>query len=179
MSQYHYSPLPPGPDSIRLLRLRLDKEEIAPIQCQLFNYSLDESDRRPPLYEALSYIWGNPEKTLPILLDGHYFNVTQNLHAALRHLRDHSIEWIWVDAICINQRDRQERGHQVRYMAKIYGKANRVVVWLGEAASNSDLAFEEIRKQTKWLDTSDNKMIQQAVLKLLERSWFRCIWVRD
>ena len=179
MSLYPYSSLLPGPNSIRLLRLRPPKDETAPMKYQLFNYSLDESDKKPPPYEALSYVWGDPEKTLPIFIDERRFNVTENLHAALRRLRDCSIEWVWVDAICINQRDRQERGHQIRSMAKIYGKANRVVVWLGEAANNSDRAFEEIRARRKGLDFSDNEIIQQAVLGLLQRPWFRRIWVRD
>lgn len=177
MSPYPYSSLLPGPDSIRLLRLRPPEGETAPIKCQLFNYSLDESDKGPPPYEALSYVWGNPEETLPIFIDEYRFNVTKNLHAALWCLRDHSIEWIWVDAICINQQDRQERGNQVRYMAKIYGKANRVVVWLGEAADNSNRAFKEIRERKKWLDSSDNEIIQQAVIALLQRPWFRRVWV--
>jgi hypothetical protein len=162
-----------------LLRLRPPKDEAAPIKCQLSNYSLDESDKGLPRYEALSYIWGNPENTLPIFIDEHQFNVTENLYAALRRLRDRSIEWIWIDAICINQQDQQERGHQVRSMAKIYGRAHRVVVWLGEAADGSDRAFEEIRARKKWSNSSGNEMIQQAVLALLQRPWFRRIWVRE
>lgn len=179
MSQYCYSPLSPGHDSIRLLRLLTPKEDSTPIKCQLSNYSLDESDEKPPRYEALSYVWGDPKETLPILIDELHFNVTKNLHAALWRLRDCSIEWIWVDAICINQQDREERGHQVRSMAKIYGRAHRVVVWLGEAADNSDQAFEAIRARKKWLDSSGHKMIQQAVLTLLQRPWFRRVWVRE
>lgn len=178
MSPYRHSSLLPGPDSIRLLRLGPPEDETAPIKCQLFNYSLGESDKRPPQYEALSYVWGDPKKTLPIFIDEHRFSVTENLHAALWRLQERSIEWIWVDAICINQRDQQERGHQVRSMAKIYGKANRVLVWLGEAADNSDRAFEEIRARKKCLDSTDNEIIQQAVLALIQRPWFRRIWVR-
>jgi hypothetical protein len=66
-------------------------------------------------------------------------------------------------------------------MAKIYGRANRVVVWLGEAADDSDLAFEEIRvaggKKSKSTNPLDCGSIQQAVLALLQRPWFRRIWV--
>lgn len=66
-------------------------------------------------------------------------------------------------------------------MAKIYGQANRVVVWLGEAADDSDRALEEIRVAggKKSTNPSNNKTIQQAVLALLQRSWFRRIWVRE
>ncbi|KAH9216671.1 heterokaryon incompatibility protein-domain-containing protein, partial [Leptodontidium sp. 2 PMI_412] len=177
MSPYRYSSLLPGPDSIRLLRLGPPEDEAASIKCQLFNFTLDESDNRPPQYEALSYVWGDPEKTLHIFIDEHSFNVTENLHAALWHLRNRAIEWVWADAICINQQDQQERAHQVRYMAKIYGKANRVVVWLGGAADNSDRVFQEICERKEGLDSSENEIIQQAVLALLQRPWFRRIWV--
>jgi hypothetical protein len=175
---YPYSSLLPGADSIRLLRLRPPDGETATIRCQLFNYSLDSLDKPPPRYEALSYVWGDPKSTLPVFIDGYRFDVTLNLHAALLYLRNRATEWVWVDAICINQRDRQERGHQVRYMAKIYGKAHCVVVWLGQVEDNSDRAFEEIRARNKWSDSSDDRMIKQAVLALLQRPWFRRIWVR-
>lgn len=36
-----------------------------------------------PVYEALSYIWGDPNITKPISLDGHPFEVTTNLEAVL------------------------------------------------------------------------------------------------
>jgi hypothetical protein len=178
MPPYPYSPLLPGPDSIRLLRLRPPESETATIRCQLFNYSLDGSDKTTPRYEALSYVWGDPKNALPIVIDEYKFNVTVNLHAALWHLRNRAIEWIWIDAISINQRDRQERGHQVRNMAKIYGKAHRVVVWLGQMEDNSDRAFEEIHARKKWSDTSDDQILKQTVVALLQRPWFRRIWVR-
>jgi hypothetical protein len=177
--RYPYSSLLSKPESFRLLRLIRPEHKTAPIKGQLFNYSLHESETRPPQYEALSYVWGDPKKTLPISIDDYCFDVTENLHAALWSLRDRSVSWLWVDAICINQLDPKERGHQVRYMAKIYGKASRVLVWLGEAGDNSDRAFTEIRERRKWTDTSDDKTIKQAVLALLQRPWFRRIWVRE
>jgi hypothetical protein len=156
------------------------QDETTPIKCELFEYALQTS-RSTHLYEALSYVWGDPDKTLPILVHGHRMNVTINLYAALLQLRNHSIERIlWVDAICINQEDQAEKEHQIQYMANIYGQANRVVVWLGEAADNSDLAFEEMRrvKGKKDVTTFEVQRIEIAVLALLQRPWFQRIWVR-
>jgi heterokaryon incompatibility protein (HET) len=120
-SPYRYSSLPPGLDRIRLLRLMPNKDETAAIKCQLFNYTL-ESAKGTHLYEALSYVWGNPDETVPISIGKHHINVTKNLHAALLHLRSHSFERIvWVDAVCINQADDQEKARQIQYMTKIYG----------------------------------------------------------
>ncbi|KAF2193318.1 HET-domain-containing protein [Zopfia rhizophila CBS 207.26] len=177
MSTYPFSSLWPKPGSFRLLRLTPPKSKTPRMECQLLNYSLDDSDKAPPLYDAFSYVWGDPGGKRAIFIDGYPFDVTENLHAALWSLRERSIKWIWVDAICIDQKNIEERNHQVRYMAKTYGKANRVLVWLGESADNSDRAFEEIRARKKWSDSSDDETIQQAVLALLRRPCFRRIWI--
>jgi hypothetical protein len=95
-----HSPLPPGHDGIRLLRLLPNKTETAEIKCLLFVYAL-ESGKHNHLYEALSYVWDDPKKTVPIVIGEHRFNITENLYAALPHLRNHTLERIiWVDAIC-------------------------------------------------------------------------------
>jgi hypothetical protein len=177
---YRYSSLPPGNDRIRLLRLMPNKDEMADIQCELFEYFLQNSGKGPHLFEALSYVWGSPDKTLPIFIHGHSFDVTVNLRAALSHLRDHSIERIlWVDAICIDQANQKEKGNQIQYMAKIYGHANRVIVWLGEAEDDGDQALEVIRTiaedESQNLSNNDRK----AIITLLQRPWFERIWVSE
>lgn len=153
---YCYSPLPEA--CIRLLRLMPHKDECTPIQCQIFDYHLLGSDEGHHLYEALSYVWGTSEKLRTVYVDKARLAVTENLHAALSRLRDRSLpRIIWADAICINQDDTQERDHQVLFMAEIYAKASRVVVWLGEpptagggqadqdGAEDGDLAIESMR----------------------------------
>ena len=166
-----------------MLRLLPSEDENAPLRCQLFNYSLEESDKRTHPYDALSYVWGKSDETRLIFIDKHDLLVTPNLHEALLHLRYCSIERIiWIDAVCINQKDTKEKERQIRFMGKIYGQANRVVVWLGEAADNSDQALEEIRYLAggKVSTNSSNKeTIQKAILALLRRPWFRRIWVRE
>ena len=64
-------------------------------------------------------------------------------------------------------------------MAKIYDQASRVIVWLGEGTDDSDQAFKYIRDaaEDEVTDLLD-KANQEAILKLLERPWFRRIWVR-
>ena len=67
----------------------------------------------------------------------HRLLVTANLHGLLSEVRDRLLERVmWIDAICINQEDDNEKGRQVQSMAKIYAYANRVIVWLGEAANS-------------------------------------------
>jgi hypothetical protein len=91
MSTYPYSPLPLEGDNIRLLSILPNGDEAAPLRCELRNYSLQKLSTRTYLYEALSYVWGNPHETLPIYVDGEQFRVTVNLHAVLSRLRDPSL----------------------------------------------------------------------------------------
>jgi hypothetical protein len=87
---------------------------------------------------------------------------------------------MWIDAVSINQKDDREKEQQIQLMATIYGQANRVVVWLGEMADNSDQALQEIRNAggKKLKEYFNNHTTQQAVTALLQRPWFRRIWVR-
>jgi len=79
---------------------------------------------------------------------------------------------MWVDAVCINQGDVEERGHQVRSMTEIYSKANRVIVWPGEAEALDHEAFQAIREAgEKSSPLASDK--EEAVRALLNKKWFR------
>jgi hypothetical protein len=177
---YSYSPFT-RQGSIRLLRL-IPADENAGLECQLFNYPLQETRHRACLYEALSYVWGSSDKPKSISIGKCHLPVTANLYTALLHLRDPRIERIlWIDAICINQEDLQERSQQVQYMANIYCKANRVIVWLGEAAADSDQALRDIRLAADESEGASHNegASHHAILTLLQRDWFKRIWVRS
>ncbi|KAG4432968.1 hypothetical protein IFR05_011536 [Cadophora sp. M221] len=178
MSAYHHSRLSLGPDSIRMLRLKPCKDQsTAKIHCELFDYNLQDPSQRTHLYDALSYVWGNPKVTVPIYVGEreHELPVTINLYAALLRLRNCSLERIiWIDAICIDQKNDEEKAQQIQLMAKIYSQACRVLVWLGVAADNSDQALEEIRAAGRKATHSCNNDTMQL---LLERDWFKRIWI--
>jgi hypothetical protein len=178
---YCYENLLPG--TIRLLRLLPHEDENASIQCQLFSYNLQELGKRRHPYDALSYVWGDLINPKSISIDNHNISVTVNLHRALSRLRHRYIERIlWVDAVCINQGNELEKEQQIRIMAKIYAQANCVVVWLGEGADDSDHALEAIRVAGGGKESSkslNNEAIYKAVLALLQRAWFRRIWVGE
>lgn len=124
-----YEPLPEG--SVRLLRLLPCSDQHSEIRCKVFICPLLTSGSTH-LYDALSYVWGPEDNQSSIYIEDYKMSVRANLHAALLHLRDRFIERIiWIDAICINQEDNDEKGQQVQSMAEIYAKATRVIVWLG------------------------------------------------
>src|SRR3954447_9300852 len=110
-----YKPLEFATFEFRLLDTlpcRRGEAEDSPVRCTLYHSSLIE----PPAYRALSYCWGDPLVTKPIIIDGHVVQVTANLEAALRQLRALNLSAFWIDAICINQADLMERGLQVMRM---------------------------------------------------------------
>lgn len=87
-------------------------------------------------YEALSYTWGASTRGEKVLIDGKHINITDNLADALRHLRPSGCgRTLWIDAICIDQHNLDERAQQVRIMGRIYAQAACVLVWLGRGAS--------------------------------------------
>ncbi|CAM1506381.1 Fc.00g060220.m01.CDS01 [Cosmosporella sp. VM-42] len=117
-------------------------------------YELPPDDsiwEQKPTFEALSYCWGPEENSGNVMIDSGSDNgafklpIRQNLESALRNLRsDVQPRVIWIDAICINQDDEAEKCVQVARMADIYSRANRVIVWLGPAADESDLAISTL-----------------------------------
>jgi hypothetical protein len=117
-----------GPRHIRLLHLLPATDINGPIESRLEVVLLEQN----PVYEALSYCWGDSTTLQEIKCNHHGFQVTESLFCALQHLRnEHSERTLWIDAICINQKDLQERQSQVLLMKDIYTKSERVVIWLG------------------------------------------------
>ncbi|KAE8448241.1 hypothetical protein EG329_009672 [Mollisiaceae sp. DMI_Dod_QoI] len=110
------------------------------IRCQLDQVSLDDR----PAYKALSYAWGSPRATRPILVNGHQHPVTVNLESALRRLRriDSDLT-IWIDALCINQSDTSERTKQVNLMHGIYAFTEEVIVYLGEVLQHGSVGSND------------------------------------
>lgn len=190
-TEHQYSPIPDG--WIRLIQLTPDHgDEQAPVRCRIVDYCFSDTEQGTHPYEALSYVWGDqgPEGPKEVLIcQNGYLHITRNLEAALKRLRYCSVDrLLWVDSVCINQKDGDERGSQVLMMAKIYAHANRVLVWLeetssdGGATTDSGPGLEELRLLAsrrfdgrEKVNTSDDG--RQAVRSLLSRSWFQRVWV--
>ncbi|KAF7887914.1 uncharacterized protein EAF01_011068 [Botrytis porri] len=117
-------------------------------------------------YVALSYVWGSPADKMTILVNGIEMQVTQNLHTALISLRKST--WVrrrvnlWIDALCINQDDLDEREQQVKLMRDIYAMAWQVVGSLGSSTSHTTIAYTALQ----WLSHeigSEEKLRKFAV----------------
>jgi hypothetical protein len=122
-----------------------------------------------PPYTALSYTWGDASQTKAIEVDEQQTTITSNLEQALQVLRD-PIEpvTIWVDALCINQNDNDEKSDQVNLMRSIYENAASVGVWVGPEANDSDLVmhtFEKVGRQAFDAGITKLKMSHYAQLR--------------
>ncbi|TPX12860.1 uncharacterized protein E0L32_006740 [Thyridium curvatum] len=187
---YKYLPLQ-YPDSIRLLHIRPSQDADAPVQCLVTTQRLSDTWLN---YEALSYTWGDASKPAAILIgdnDTSSLTITQNCFAALRSLRQRVQQrTVWIDAICINQDDVDERTAQVRMMDKIFSSAPRTIVYLGEETDGSRTVFSELAEAqgaprmyspVTGADVIDRPIpctaVVDALEELLQCPWFRRIWV--
>lgn len=139
MSDYRYLRLLKPKSDLRLLRI-VPADDGEDLRCTIH---ICRGVKRPS-YQALSYTWGDSAARARITLDGKRFFVTPNLESALRILRCKRGIVIptqlplWIDAICINQEDAEERDEQVRRMKSIYRDAESVVIWLGDYEEPGD-----------------------------------------
>ncbi|KAF9872289.1 hypothetical protein CkaCkLH20_10116 [Colletotrichum karsti] len=220
MDPYRYKALHPG--EIRLLRLHPAPDPDQDLTGSIVHHKLSnptycEHPDGPYLqhdlaYEAVSYHWGSNTKTpFKLLVRDEGADVdspativplTAALHTLLRQLAySDNDRVVWVDAICINQvlsTTNVEKGEQIRLMPDIYRIASRVLVYLGPAADNSDLAIDflqEISKYYKYLDEllpsasfeaalaagfvmpPKNAPEWAALRAFWRRAWFRRVWV--
>ena len=222
MAPYQYFALDEDASEIRLMTL-LPGEFQDDIFITLETVTLTRD--HVPHYETLSYVWGSPKHPRTIFIESPEaepkkpfgslslvdnigkrrllaatLSITQNLAEALKYLRyKDRPRVLWIDAICVNQQDVAERGHQVKRMAALYSLANQVIVWLGPERQNSTLALRTIeeygsRIRVKWgsniiYSASTGEVLPaakcictpdtpwQSIRDLLGRPWFERLWI--
>lgn len=205
---YQYESLDETAKEIRLMTLLAGKIE-DPIRIELTRTPFPADGASPsPAFEALSYVSGSESNPSHIHVESGQtqglLSITQNLAQALLYLRHPERDRIfWIDAICVNQKDLEERSKQVQNMGDIYSHALRVVVWLGPEKDNSAHALELIsslatkvkidwsRQQIsaasvefcEWADRTIPLPYEGefwlAICKLLLRPWFDRLWVQQ
>ncbi|KAI1377337.1 HET-domain-containing protein [Hypoxylon crocopeplum] len=174
-------PLKNPSKELRVLEIIDNNHEV--IECRL----IVNPENEP--YATLSWCWGRQKqkmKKIRIIQSSqpYEFELPENLNSALKVLRDHSVFKIWVDYVCIDQSDYNEKNNQVPMMAKIYGDAERVYVWLGEEKDDSELAMNFIRNRVLNLGDFDRLIRDEnavsewrALSALIKRRWFSRRWI--
>lgn len=132
-----------------------------PLQCELIH-----ADFRKTPYETVSYCWGDPRDTTCVEIDGCTVEIPYSAAEALLHLRliDED-RMIWIDSLCINQRDTEERGQQVAKMHDIYGHGARNLIWLGADDGTVGTALSTVTRIVAEIksETNDFKAYEDAI----------------
>jgi hypothetical protein len=198
---FQYSPL--NINEFRLLgitRLEQSLDKSLPA-CKLVHAPIDNALK----YNALSYVWGLQNDQETIAINDKAFSVSVNLCTvlcALFHYTEPHI--VWIDAICINQKDDEEKVTQIPLMREIYSRAACVVAWVGREEHDSDTLFasmdfisdllSKVDRPTStftldegllspeytldgYLLSPENTVFWNAISRLSLRPWFRRLWV--
>lgn len=193
MFPFEYTPLNRQTRSIRLLRFE-DKGRTTAgtrLSCLMETFELAQC----PPFVALSYAWGHPGLGREISVNGKSLRIRENLYLAMlvlreipntqvSHdpLREHEliVPYFWVDAICINQDDVLERGHQVNLMESIFTGATCVIAWLGFEDDDSKVAIDMTRSRFRgYTKRGDSKEeCPKSPSSRLLRSRFQCLTSR-
>jgi hypothetical protein len=191
---------PLGADGIRVIAFD-DEERTSPtIHLKLQHIKRPSAESSSPPYHCLSWTWGQGKRNHLILIDKSPFYVTRNLHDALRHLRsDASFSspsfLLWIDMICINQSDDDEKNIQVVRMSDTYKDARKVIVWLGDYPERREATGEVasflsehlppipdgqtyVGPKPEYLLEQRNAAILRALCQdVLRRPWWWRMWV--
>lgn len=180
---YRYRKLQTGED-IRLLKVSFTGAT-REVSYELVHKRLFEISGQ---FIAISYRWGllRPDRFIPITNPDINMPVTRVVKTLLEHIiGDLDTPYIWIDAICINQIDAQEKNDQVSIMSRIFGSAKSVRVWLGRLNEEEEESFVWFwlklmfrRNFRKWmLGTTGFEVADMYLRLVLESEWFERVWV--
>ncbi len=111
----------------RLFRLPSCNLEVARVQ--------DETE-----FSACSYVWGSNNLTRRILVDNKQFLVTESAYQLLYQQQSFLLEKrLWIDAVCIDQSNSEEKQDQIAHMQLIYGRAKCVEAYLSYGFRNTNI----------------------------------------
>ncbi|CAG7558763.1 unnamed protein product [Fusarium equiseti] len=199
MKPYQYKALP-NSSSIRILIVYPADDTSSALECDITTNDRLAILRGPDnkTFDAVSYVWGNGAHDIPLYCkaEGTYLYVSAVVDEMLRSLRKgHKERRLWVDAVCLNQKDNQEKSIQVQQMGQIYRMADKVHIWLGPAEATTRLTFAFLRTLVakfeplpgQAMDPTTEEILQtfeetfqhrnfQSVLGLLQKSWFTRRW---
>ncbi|KAK4441900.1 heterokaryon incompatibility protein-domain-containing protein [Podospora aff. communis PSN243] len=172
-----------GPEEFRLLCLHGSADSSSPIRADLETYAFE----RCPEYETVSYAWGGEDDdTSPCrpLFVGPYWDplaLTKNCWSMLQALRPtRGVRLVWVDAICINQDNPEERAAQVAHMSLIYRECRRVISYLGPDLVSASRGFPRRQRLEESVTTGDVGLFiggKVNFLKLIQRRYFSRVWI--
>ncbi|PVH71200.1 HET-domain-containing protein [Cadophora sp. DSE1049] len=169
---------------IRLLKLRR-RLPFRPISCTLVDVRLDKA----PPYVAISYTWGPEDSPSYVVCDNAPYGITKNAYHVLYSLTSvWRSKLLWIDSICIDQTNIQEKNQQILLMQDIYRRATQTVVSLGDTG-DAHLAIQLLGELNIELQLHPHYEVLAkykhevhssrflALNKLVRSEWFDRVWV--
>lgn len=161
-------PLPNPSLYIRLVQVEDADTYEGTIKCSLTSWSISEA----PAYQAISYTWGDPDSTSRIIVNGKNLQVHNNCEYALRQARWHGgSQYIWIDSICINQADIEERGRQVAQMDRVFRNSTCILACLGPHSDESDFLMTFLGKHADFLTNSNPRDLAPFLPLSTDEEW--------
>ena len=140
---------------IRLLKLLPSLQQDNLKQCYLYHANLIDL----PTYDALSYLWGEGG-TGTIQLDGKRVTIRSNLADFLeswQYQSEDAAHDLWIDSLCIDQSNIEEREHQVMHMRRIFQQSRELIIWMGQLTPSINLGLELLQKVATWTQNAQTK----------------------
>ncbi|KAJ4413570.1 hypothetical protein N0V82_008466 [Gnomoniopsis sp. IMI 355080] len=217
--RFQYKPLQ-RPELLRVLRV----DSLAATGDLIPTCTLQQLDRHDPesSWIALSYRWGDENDLVPLMIK----EMDEKASVLVEELSDDTSqhfpalvprsawemittlyrsghihnEWVWIDYLCINQQDTEEKNAQVKLMGQVYELSSLTLVFLGVEVSTTKLALEFWDRLTgifcqldfrqgedgflistdtlfKMTGTSPDSSEWTALHEMLTRPWFGRLWV--
>ncbi|TGO71062.1 hypothetical protein BELL_0625g00070 [Botrytis elliptica] len=203
ISEFHHESLSNPKTFIRLLELdNVDSEDTTTeLRCNVSTWHVDHT----PPYHAISYVWGSPEFITTINIDGRSLTINKNADYALRQAKWFGVRYVWMDSICIDQYNINEKGDQVKMMGHIYRNASCVLACLGSHGDDSELVMRFFCKAKVFkpgighidgasgltvikhtiesliwaIKTQDvrKRRLRRAFFTFMERPYFKRVWI--
>jgi hypothetical protein len=196
---YTYSPLDRSRPTIRLLEI-LPNSTKGQLSLAIKHVSLAEAKQQ---YHTISYTWGNDEPSHRVYINSQYLLLRDSIFSFLMHCygaRSSLPKWFWIDSICINQSDINEKNQQVPIMGQIFRDSYGTLIWLDKLSTKGSFATSF---QTYWSTIPRNlddeqesqylniflygstdlkvkkkrKTIRQDVIHLFNHNYWRRLWV--
>lgn len=121
-----------------------------------------------------------------VMVNGKNLGIGDNLWQFLKSLKDEERfdTYFWIDQICIDQSDNEDKSEQVGRMARIYNDAKETIIWLGREDQGQDGVAALIKRMA--MATATPKPTSRvghanfrdpALARLLEHSYWTRIWI--
>lgn len=196
---FKHEELPDASTYIRLLEvLSVERSRAVPVHCRLTTWPKASA----PDYTAISYTWGDSSAVTTILVNGEGMQVRRNCEDVLTQPCRNKGGYFWIDAICINQADNDEKSFQVASMGEVFEDASQTLACVGRQEKDSRFLFKNLQRHQYWwerlgfnglgppgkhhdrarlwrkaLPESTMKRLFEALYMFLKRPYFQRVWI--